>query len=298
MKTSELRAVISLALYQIGKINSEGFKGHVEKLPTHELILLHSKLGEERMKVLFLLEGGDIGIEEKESEKYEDVNKIVESVLLERMKSMSPEDFLPYFSLVQNPETCTCLSAGLADAIEGKSAKELVILFKKADFYFDATDIILEEFQDALKLISRAEVIESMEDDMQDMLERNYLDRLNLELPDLLPKEFERIVTACSNELVMRAYDEIVNKVYDFPLDSLVVFLNNAWKTDKIEDTEKLIREVFIARAKDESIEQLLQYIWDLHDTEAVERIIFDYLFQRYNELLRYLEMLKEKKEE
>ncbi|MEW6617346.1 MAG: hypothetical protein AB1333_02915 [Patescibacteria group bacterium] len=297
MKASELRAVVSLALYQIGKITSEEFKGHVEKLSTHELIILHSKLGEERLKVLFLLKDGDIGIEEKESEKYEDVNKIVEFVLLERMKSMSPEDFLPYFPIIQNIETCTCLSAGLADAIEGRPVKELIILFKKADFYLDATDIILEEFQEALKLVSREEVIESMEDDMQDMLERNYLDRLNLELPDLLPKEFERIVVACSNELVMRAYDEIVNKIYDFTFDSLIVFLNNAWKADKVEDAQKLIREVLIARAKDEPIERLLQCIWDLNDTEAIERIIFDHLFQRYNELLKYLEVLKEKKE-
>lgn len=295
MKTSELRAVLSLVLYQIGKITSEKFRGHVEKLPTHELILLHSKLGEERMKVLFLLKDRDIEIEEKQSEKYEDVNKIVEFVLLERMKSMFPEDFLPYFPLIQNRETCTCLSVGLADAIEGKSVKELILLFKKADFYFDATDVILEELQDALKLISREEVIEFMEDDMQNMLEQRYLTRLNLELPDLLPKEFEKIVTACSNELVMRAYDEIVNKIYDFTLDSLVVFLNNAWKSDKVEDTEKLIREALIARVKNEPIERLLQCIWDIHDTEAVERIIFDCLFQRYNELLKYLESLREK---
>lgn len=297
MKKSELKAVVSLALYQIGKITSEEFKGHVEKLPTHELILLHSKLGEKRMSVLFLLRDEDIGTEEKESEKYEDVNKIVEFILLDRMKLLFPEDFLQYFVFIQNKETRACLSAGLADAIEGKSAKELIFLFKKANFYLDATDIILDEFDDALKLISRKEVVELMEDEMPNMLERRYLDRLNLELPDFLPKEFEKVVTTCSNELVMRAYDEIEKKIYEFELDSLVVFLDNAWKADTGEDTEKLIREVLIARAKNESIERLLQCIWSIHDTEVVDRIIFDYLFQNYDEFLKYLETLKEKKE-
>jgi len=296
MKGSELRAVASLALYQMGKITSEEFRGHVEELSTHELILLHSKLGEKRINVLFLLK--DIEVEEKESEQYEDVNKIVEFVLLDRMRLLFPEDFLQYFVFIQNKETRACLSAGLADAIEGKSAKELIFLFKKANFYLDATDIILDEFDDALKLISRKEVIQLMEDDMPDMLERRYLDRLTLELPDLLPKELERVVTACSNELVMRAYDEIEKRVFDFEIDSLVIFLDNAWKADKAEDTEKLIRGVLIARAKNESVERLLQCIWNLNDTETIERIIFEYLFERYNELLKYLETLREKKEE
>lgn len=48
MKQSELRAMISLVLYQMGKITSEKFRGHVEELSTHELILLHNKLGEKK----------------------------------------------------------------------------------------------------------------------------------------------------------------------------------------------------------------------------------------------------------
>jgi len=298
MKESELKAVASLVLYQMGKITSEEFREHVEKLSTHELILLHSKLGEKNINVLFLLKDEGIEIEEKESEKYEDVNKIVEFTLLDRMRFLFPEDFLRYFVFIQNRDTIACLSVGLADAIEGKSVKELIFLFKKSNFYLDATDIILDEFEDALKLISRREVIESIEDDVHDMLERRYLDRLNLELPDFLPKEFERVVTACSNEFVMRAYDEIRKRIHEFGFDSLVMFLNNAWKANNAEETEKLIRGTLITQAKNESVEKLLQCLWDIHDTELVDRIIFECLFERYDEFLKYLEALKEKKEE
>ncbi len=298
MKESELGAVISLVLYQMGKMTSGEFRQRVETLSIDELIMLHSKLGEKSLSVSFLLMDRGIGVEEKNSDKYEDINKIVECILLERMKSLFPEDFLPYFISVKNKETIVCLSVGLADAIEERSVKELLFLFKEAKFYLDATDVILGELGDALKLISRQEVIESIEDDIPEMLEQIYLDRLNAEITQLFPKELERIVVACSEKLLLRVYDEIMDKIYAFRPDSLVVFLNNAWKANNAEDTEGVIRDILISRIKNEPVANLLRYIRDIDDTETIDRIIFECLFERQGELSKFLESSKEQKEE
>ncbi len=298
MEQSAWRALLAFTLYQLGKISSESLREHIQELPIHDLIILHSKLGEKSLNVLMLLRDEGIEVEEKESEKYEDVNKIVEFILLDKMKSLSAEDFLPYFAFIQNKDTIACLSAGFADVIERKSAEELISLFKKSNGYLDAIDIILDEFKDALEHLSRGEVIRSIEDDIPDMLERAYLKRLDFELPGFSAQEFERVVSACSNELVMRAYNEILKKLGHFNADSLVIFLNNAWKINNAEETEKIIRDMLIMWLKKETVEQSLKCMWNLHDTEAVDRIIFECLFERYDELLKYLDTLREKKEE
>jgi hypothetical protein len=269
-------------------------------LSVHDLILIRGRIERERDAVDDLLRAQGIPVEgseeydlERKEEAFQEGNvvAVVERVILEKLKGVSPEKIAKMVYDEFSEARDVLLDAFFYSIEDGDLGTVLGLIHKFYDT--DLHDAIADAMEDILETKNRTEVVFGIIKDMPETIEDGFFNRLKNELDDCTEPEMMHIVENTEYDLVEAAFLVVLSKIHIWSTDALILFLNNAGKARKELGAVGLLREEIYARIKNEDPGTLMERMRNIEDVDVITYIILGELYNRQDELVKLLETLR-----